>query len=179
VRLTWQTISEVNNFGFIVERRLSGDGTYAALPNSFVAGHGTTTMPQRYEYTDENAVQGVSYYRLAQTDLDGSVHYSEAVRMTSLTAVREELPHWFELGQNFPNPFNPTTWIPYHIASPTRVRLELVDLTGRVVATLVDAVQFPGEYRTRLDAATLPSGVYVYRLTAGGFTAARKILVMK
>jgi len=69
------------------------------VPNSFIAGHGTTTTPYRYEYTDNNAVQGISYYRLAQRDLDGAVHFSEAIRVSTVTAVKEEVPHWSELGR--------------------------------------------------------------------------------
>jgi hypothetical protein len=177
--LVWETISEVNNYGFTVERRLASEGTFSEVPNSFIAGHGTTTTPYRYEYTDNNAVQGISYYRLAQRDLDGAVHYSEAVRVSTVTAVGEEVPHWYELGQNYPNPFNPSTSIPYHIAAPTDVRLELFDVAGSRVATLVEEYQSPGEYRAKLDGARLSSGVYLYRLTAGGFTATKKLLLTK
>ncbi len=179
VRLVWETISEVNNYGFTVERRLASEGMFSEVPNSFVAGHGTTTTSYRYEYTDNNAVPGISYYRLAQRDLDGAVHYSEAVRVSTVTAVKEEVPHWYELGQNYPNPFNPTTSIPYHIATPTDVRLELFDVAGSRVATLVEEYQSPGEYRAKLDGTRLSSGVYLYRLTAGGFTSARKLLLTK
>jgi hypothetical protein len=177
--LVWETISEVNNYGFTVERRLASEGTFSEVPNSFIAGHGTTTTPYRYEYTDNNAVQGISYYRLAQRDLDGAVHYSEPVRVATVTAVKEEVPHWYELGQNYPNPFNPTTSIPYHIANPSDVKLELFDVAGSLVATLVEGYQSPGEYRAKLDGTRLSSGVYLYRLTAGRFTAAKKLLLTK
>ena len=179
VRLTWETISESNNYGFTVERRLAGEGTYTPIPNSFVAGHGTTTVPQRYEFIDEDATAGVSYYRLAQTDLDGSIHYSEALRISSPTAVAEEVPHWYELGQNYPNPFNPSTAVPYHLASASDVRLEVYDVRGIRVVTLVNERQSPGEYRAKFDGAGLSSGVYLYRLTAGSFQSTRKLLLTK
>ncbi len=75
------------------------------------------------------------------------------------------LPREPQLDQNYPNPFNPSTTIRYRIFDSRRVRLVLYDLLGRLVASLVDEVQQPGEYAVPLNAGNLASGMYVYRLT--------------
>ena len=75
-----------------------------------------------------------------------------------------ELPTQVTLSQNFPNPFNPTTSLEYTIDRTTDVRLQVVDLLGRVVATLVDAKQQANTYRVSFDASKLASGTYIYRL---------------
>lgn len=83
-----------------------------------------------------------------------------------------EIPTDFSLDQNFPNPFNPTTTIMYAIAEDGPVLLEVFDVTGRRVVTLVDSYQQAGRYDVRFDASQLSSGVYIYRLVTmeGSFT---------
>ncbi|MEA2062492.1 MAG: FlgD immunoglobulin-like domain containing protein, partial [Gemmatimonadota bacterium] len=101
------------------------------------------------------------------------------------------LPRAFALGQNHPNPFNPSTTIEYYIPSLSsipeggeKIRLEVFDLRGGLVATLVDAVQGPGRYSVNWDGRdgrgrAVPSGVYFYRLRAGSFSRVRKMVMVK
>ena len=89
------------------------------------------------------------------------------------------LPHAFELSQNYPNPFNPTTKIVYRVESRELVSLIVFDVLGREVAKLVNEVKDPGSYRLEFDGGKLGSGVYFYTLRAGGFTATRKMLLVK
>lgn len=91
----------------------------------------------------------------------------------------ERIPTSFALGPNFPNPFNPTTTMTYALPQESYVILEIVDLLGRVVMTLVDEQQDAGFKEVRVDATQLSSGVYFYRLSAGSFTAMRKMMIMK
>ncbi len=179
VRLTWETVSEINNYGFTVERQVSGEGSFAPIPNSFVAGHGTTNIPQKYEFTDEDAPTGVNYYRLAQVDLDGSVHLSEAVRVSSVTGVSEEVAHSYELGQNYPNPFNPSTTIRYSLPNPSHVTLTVFNTLGEQVALLQNGERESGYHEVKFDGSGLSSGVYFYRLTAGDFVQTKKLLMAK
>ena len=92
-------------------------------------------------------------------------------------------PMHFSLGQSYPNPFNPTTIIPYELTRTARVRLEVFNLLGQRVVTLVDAEQAAGSYAVRWDARDglgygVASGVYIYRLTAGeGLATGRMVLV--
>lgn len=99
---------------------------------------------------------------------------------TSVEPVEgRELPREFALLPNYPNPFNPGTQITYHVASPGHVSLKVFDLLGREVATLVDAEQQPGVYRVHFGGSGLQSGLYFYRITAGQFTATRRMLLLK
>jgi tetratricopeptide (TPR) repeat protein len=86
-------------------------------------------------------------------------------------------PTEFALEQNYPNPFNPTTTLRFAIPQNEHVTLKVYDLLGREVATLESGFKSAGAYQTLFDASALSSGVYIYRLTAGSFTALRKIVV--
>ena len=89
------------------------------------------------------------------------------------------VPLQYELRQNYPNPFNPTTAISYQLIAISHVSLDIFDVLGRKVTTLVNDVQQPGIYTIRWDASQYPSGVYFYRLEAGDFRATRKLMVVK
>jgi hypothetical protein len=88
-------------------------------------------------------------------------------------------PADFSLSQNYPNPFNPTTTIGYSIQSRGNVTLKVYDVLGREVKTLVNELQNPGFHTVNLDGGNLPSGVYFYRIVAGGYTSVRKMLLLK
>ncbi len=92
-----------------------------------------------------------------------------------------EFPARFELAQNYPNPFNPVTTINYQlpIGNSQLTILKVFDLLGREVATLVNEVKRPGAYTVQCDATGFASGVYIYRLQAGSFSATRKLLFIK
>ncbi len=103
-----------------------------------------------------------------------------AVTVGTATPVEPEavVPAASRLYPNYPNPFARQTTIPYDVAAPARVRLEVFDLLGRRRLTLVDREQAPGRYRAPLDAAGLPAGVYIVRLTAGTVQAYRTLTVL-
>jgi hypothetical protein len=89
------------------------------------------------------------------------------------------LPGSVSLGQNYPNPFNPTTVVSFQLSAVSNVRLGVYDLQGREVAVLVNERKDPGTYSLHFDGARLSSGVYLLRLTAGGFSQTRKMVVEK
>jgi hypothetical protein len=96
----------------------------------------------------------------------------------------EPVPRAFVLEQNYPNPFNPVTTIQYEVpAGVSRqggtVSLQVFDLLGRVVATLVNEPREPGVYSVTFDASRLASGAYICRLTTGALTATRRMLLLK
>jgi hypothetical protein len=89
------------------------------------------------------------------------------------------IPAAFSLAQNYPNPFNPSTTLEFSIPKSSHVVLEVFNVLGQSVARLVDGAMSAGTYRTAFDASNLSSGVYLYRLKAGEFVQARKMVVMK
>ncbi len=99
--------------------------------------------------------------------------------ITSSEDEPSEKAYTLRLDQNYPNPFNPTTTISYNLEKTSQVNLEVFDMMGRKVATLVNGRQNAGEQAISFDAASLSSGVYIYRLTAGGFSLTRKMVLLK
>ena len=92
----------------------------------------------------------------------------------------EDLPQHVELDQNYPNPFNPVTTIDYAVPKRSSVRLEVFDILGRKVATLVDnKQQSSGRYSVRFDASALASGLYIYKLRAGQTILTKKLTLVK
>ncbi|MEX1276072.1 MAG: glycoside hydrolase family 3 C-terminal domain-containing protein [Bacteroidota bacterium] len=89
------------------------------------------------------------------------------------------VPLVWSLEQNYPNPFNPSTAIRYQLSAQSFVTLKVFDILGREVATLVKRQQQEGIHSVRWDAAAFPSGVYVYKLDAGGFQASKEMVYLK
>ncbi len=90
-----------------------------------------------------------------------------------------EIPSSFELKQNFPNPFNPNTSISFNLPKESAVTLEVFDITGKNVATLVNETKAAGKYSYDFNANDLSSGIYFYKLTADGFVSTKKMILNK
>lgn len=88
-------------------------------------------------------------------------------------------PKTYKLYGAFPNPFNPTTTIKYQTPKDGKVKLVVNDIRGREVATLVDMHQSAGKYQVKFNASNLSSGIYLYRIRIGGFTDAKRIMLLK
>jgi len=91
----------------------------------------------------------------------------------------EEIPVEFSLSTNYPNPFNPVTTINFALPERSDVRVEVYDVLGRRVRLLVDNNLSAGTHSVRFDAGTLPSGMYLYRMTAGAFSKVRTMILLK
>lgn len=166
VQLTWTTASETNNAGFDVERSVDGQ---AFSKVGFTPGSGTTTEAQRYRFMDDdvpfaNTVQ----YRLRQVDLDGTFTYSDAVSV-------DITPHSFRLLESTPNPFRTTTRLRYALSESAPVEMNLYDVLGRHVQTLVDAEKGAGRYTVTLDGADLAPGTYFVRVRTGTQVETRRV----
>ena len=85
----------------------------------------------------------------------------------------------FQLGDNYPNPFNPTTAISYQLSAISDVTLSVYDVLGREIAILAEGVKAPGAYTVRWDASAFPSGAYFYQLRAGSFVETKKMVLAK
>jgi uncharacterized protein (TIGR03790 family) len=183
VRVAWKTLSEINSYGFTVERRASGSRAFSGIPTSFTHGAGTSLATHSYSWLDSGMPPGEYEYRLRETDLDGTVHYSEALGVTlPETGVEREqasVATASGLLQNYPNPFNPATSICYSISRNSLVTMIIYDAVGREVVRLVDREQGPGSYTVIWDAHASSSGVYVCRLQAEGRTWEKRIVCVK
>ena len=123
-------------------------------------------------------IEGVWWFSFSNYKLE-PVSMADIGEVVNVGTEEETVPGTFALGQNYPNPFNPVTTIQYEIAAAGRVTLEVVDVLGRTVATLVDAEVTPGAHTVRFDGRDLASGLYLYRLTADAQTITKKMMLMK
>ncbi len=100
---------------------------------------------------------------------------------TGIVSSKIDEPSYYKLSQNYPNPFNPTTTIQYSIPKAEHVTLKVYDVVGREVATLIDENKGAGSYNVRFSVVSKPlaSGIYFYRITAGSFTATKKLILLK
>ena len=200
--LNWETATEINNYGFEIERNHTSNQHLPANLNSgewerigFIEGHGNSNTPKKYSFVDTKisefltnfgSLDGILNYRLKQIDLDGKFEYSKIITVKAEKVL--SLPTEFTLEQNYPNPFNPTTTIAYSIPalearntqSPLlHVTLKIYDMLGNEVATLVNEHKQTGKYKVNFDAKNLTSGVYLYTLRTGQFNQFRKMLLLK
>lgn len=184
VQLRWQTATEINNAGFEIERKKLSEGEKQSSmweKIGYVRGNGNSNRPIDYTYTDSKLNSGKYAYRLKMVDYDGSFEYSDEVQ------VEIGKPAITKLEQNYPNSFNPTTMIEYQLSNPSRVVLEVYNITGQRIASLVNEEQDAGYYNLIFDANRygLSSGVYFYRMVAidrvsgQRFVQTKKMLYLK
>ena len=179
------TVADVNSY--VVD----GWGTLITPAGSFQA------LRLRTEFTQVNLVGGPDVF--SHTDIefltmegvsasifidnDGSTESGFGTSDNSMigTSVEDEggVPSEFQLTQNYPNPFNPSTTIQYRLPATSDVKLTVYTLTGQEVRTLVNATQEAGNYNVQFDAASLASGLYMYRLDAGTFSETRLMSLVK
>ena len=189
VKLSWRTETEVDNYGFEIERKnpplnpLPGGELKGWVKIGFVEGHGNSNSPKDYSYVDNNITGGNYSYRLKQIDTDGSFEYSKIIE------VQFGLPQKYELSQNYPNPFNPVTTIQFSIPQSGNVKLSVYNLLGEQVAVLVNEFKDAGVHTINFSAAygsasggtafRLESGVYIYKLEVNGLVHSRKMMLVK
>jgi hypothetical protein len=89
------------------------------------------------------------------------------------------IPDAYKLAQNFPNPFNPSTTISFALPKDGLVKLVIYDITGKEIRVLTNEVRTAGYHSVLFDASNLPSGVYLYKLTAGNFIESKKMVLAK
>jgi hypothetical protein len=167
------------------------DDTLASGLKSFtiyVSDNDTTYVPWLSNVKDTSAVfhgEWLKTYRFFSIAADnaGNVEALKAVPDATTTVngveTKEPIPASYALLQNYPNPFNPSTTIRYDVPERARVHLAIYNVLGQLVLTLVDGQLEAGAHRATFDARRLATGVYIYRMTAGSFTAVRKMLLLK
>ncbi len=177
VILDWVTATELNNLGFEIQRSTDNN---IFVTVGFVEGKGNSTSNKYYSFTDEKFI-GKVYYRLKQVDYDGSYNYSQIIEVDGVTVST------IQLEQNYPNPFNPATTIKYQLGNDSFVNLKVFNALGEEVAELVNKFQKAGNHQLTFNAESLPSGMYVYKLTSGNpstgsgqdYVESKKMLMLK
>ncbi|MCX6136916.1 MAG: T9SS type A sorting domain-containing protein [Ignavibacteriales bacterium] len=142
----------------------------------------------------KNIVAGIWDYNFVVKDLSHGVHnpkYSVGMLQAAIKAITgvsritgDVAPATFELTQNYPNPFNPSTQIGFALPKASNVRVNIYDITGKLVRSLVDESMAAGKYTATWDGMNhagqqVTSGVYIYRIEAGSFSATKKMLMLK
>ncbi len=170
VTLNWSTATEINNYGFEIERKSSNE-VWKKI--GFVQGFGTSNSTKNYNYLDDGLRDGLYSYRLKQIDNDASVSYSKEIE------VEIKALNTFSLEQNHPNPFNPSTIIKWQSPVDAWHTLKVYNVIGKEVATLVNEFRESGYYDYAFNASELPSGVYLYKLQIGDFVQTKKMILMR
>ena len=174
IKLNWQTETEVNNYGFEIERALLSASPLRGWEKmGFVNGNGNSNSPKNYSFEDRNLTSGKYSYRLKQIDSDGKFEYSKTIE------VNLNGPGKFELSQNYPNPFNPTTTIKFSIPEAGYVKLTIYNILAQEIKTLINESKEAGVHTVNFNASDLNSGLYIYKLEANGLTQTRKMTLVK
>lgn len=168
--LQWQTATETNNYGYEVERSTD---QVAWQTVGFVSGSGNTSTPRVYHFKDNTLPNGANFYRLKQIDNNGSLTYSKCISVTSQKAQN------FRLEQNFPNPFNPSTTIVFHLPYQDFIEISVYSLTGEKAATLIKEVLPAGTHSIKFGSGGLAGGCYIIQLKSTFFTQQKKMLLIK
>ncbi|MFZ1323065.1 MAG: T9SS type A sorting domain-containing protein [Ignavibacteria bacterium] len=174
VKLHWNTSSEINNSGFYIERKSASVVNSNWENISFIEGNGNSNSVNQYSFTEKNMNAGRYAYRLKQMDYNGSFEYYNLSGEVVIAS-----PNNYSLHQNYPNPFNPSTKIDFEIPESGTVSLKIYDILGNEMMTLINENKQAGFYSIEFKGSEFSSGVYYYKLESKGFTASRKMLLVK
>jgi hypothetical protein len=162
-----------------------GDELTHTSPQPFSGGTATFS----FSYTAPSTAGTITLFANGNSvNLNGSTSGDQwnfapnkTVTVKTATAVEgsSTLPQTFTLSQNYPNPFNPSTTIKFALPEAAQVKVEVYNVLGARVATLVDEVRPAGYHLVRFEPANLPTGMYVYRLAAAKFVATRPMMFVK
>ncbi len=171
VRLSWRTATELQNYGFDVQRRSDRNREWSTA--GFVPGAGTTTMEQQYHFTGLAPATSAYEFRLQQIDFDGSRHYSPVIGLAST------VPSGIELSQAFPNPVLRETAVLLTTGEDVNVTAEIVDISGTRVATLQDGPLPAGTHLLNWAPGAVASGIYFLHVHAGTQLLSRRLILQR
>ncbi len=188
VMLQWQSNSEGQTAGFNVFRSLSLSEAFQIVNPSLIPCSPDASANQTFSFLDTEVCINMEYwYKIEQVQAAGAKEMSEPISITYMSthaAENKVNPATFALENNYPNPFNPSTTLTYSLADMGPVRLELYDMHGRHVRTLVDQHQGAGRYRVNWDGLNaqnqgVANGVYVVILKAGNQRFSQKVTLLR
>lgn len=183
VLLEWTTASETQTAGFFVQGK-SESSEFQRLHSDMIFARGTASCGADYHFTDDRPADPNTVYRLEDIGYDGSSTFHGPIAIQTTNVEHRALPQDTQLLGNYPNPFNPSTTIRYHLSAQSHVRLTVLDAQGQVVRTLVDGMNSAGVHErvwngTNENGDRVASGLYFYTLNTETEHVRQKMLLIK
>jgi len=186
ISINWATNIEPDCEHFVVYRSLGDSTNFVRIEEALALSEGDSTSGAVYHFTDKPDKIGTYYYKLECISPGGYSNFHGPVVVKLMTTVKPEssLPTEYSLSQNYPNPFNPETHIQFALPKEGQVTIEIYDLLGRLVRTIVDEYKPAGNYHVIWDARNsdgnvVSNGIYLVRMRAGTFVAMKKMTLIK
>jgi hypothetical protein len=189
ILLTWITESEIENLGFIVERRRAGNDHWQLIDtylyNTDLEGQGSTTERTQYELIDSNlGLEGTYEYRLSDVNYGNKRTYHDIIILTLEVRVMAHDLSSIALLDAFPNPFNSSTCLRFEIPNDGSVSLNIYDLKGIEIAKLIQENKMAGRYTVLWNSVDnqgdpIPAGVYIAKVKAGNHFQIVKLLYLE
>ena len=174
IKIQWKNNTSGSD-SIVIERKVSPSANFVSI---------ASVAPAATVFIDTTTSAGTAYYyRLSVNVKDSIIAQSYPIRMTAkLTATSvaaENAPLRYQLSDNYPNPFNPSTTISFQIPQRFHVTLKVYDVIGREVAVIFSGELEAGSYTRQWNAAAFSTGVYFYRLQAGTFSQTKRLVLLK
>ena len=180
--LTWETASEIQNVGFIIDRKNNSEWTKLSSfkTNESLKGYGSTTESHTYTFIDENVIPGQTYeYRITDVDYNGNLNIHKDIQTVTIPETSENLSDNYSLSEVYPNPFNPTTNIQFQLPVKSNVAISIYDMNGKNIENLFTGEKSAGIYNFKWNASSFSSGVYFIQMKAGTFFSVQKCILVK
>jgi hypothetical protein len=184
----WTTESEIENLGFILERK-TDDTEWQEIASyktdDGLLGQGSLSSATDYEYLDNLVEPNTTYeYRLADVDYNGIVTYHATREVTVGLAPLASKVEKFTVLPAYPNPFNPTTTIRYGIDTDSKITVQIYDITGQLITTLINTEQTQGWHSvvwngTNNKGTQAPAGIYLSKITSNNRVKTTKLMLLK
>jgi len=182
VNISWIN-NDSNVQSFDIERKYQNEIVWSTIANILPD---TANNYPNFTYTDQNLAAGQYVYRIKQINNDSTYSYTKVKTvfvMGALGVDENKLPIGFVLRQNYPNPFNPSTVISFKLPKRMYVKLEVFNMLGQKISTLLNGYKTAGNHEAIFDTGALgrelSSGIYIYSLTADEYHISRKMEILK
>lgn len=183
IALNWTSATEVNNLGFVIEKRKKDTDSWSSLASyvdhDALIGQGTTSETHTYQLTDTEIEPGCIYeYRLGDMDYSNNLTWKKTIEVD----VKEEdiaLAMAFGLEEIYPNPFNPSLTINFGLSCDSQVSLQIFNMCGQLIQTLQNSNLSAGDHSQMWNPVNITTGIYLVRLQAGDQIQTQKIVYLK